>query len=114
MAKQVKEKAANYSEADIAVLKSGYTGGDNAVEVPALATKLGKSAASVRAKLANMGLYVKAEKAEPKGDGAKKEAIASAIGAVVGLLDHEVEGLAKATKSPLEKIFKALTHEVGE
>jgi len=106
-----KEKVKNYSDADIAVLKSGYTGLDNKAEVAKLAAELGKTPQSVRAKLSNMGVYVKEEKESAKADRTNKTAIAESIGAAVGLKEHEIEGLAKATKSALEKVLAALTNE---
>jgi len=105
----VKEKAKNYSDAEVAALRSGYTGADNKAEVSKLAAQLGKTPQSVRAKLSNMGIYVK-EEAVKAEKGANKMALAEAIGSEVGLKEHEVEGLAKATKSALEKVLSALTN----
>jgi len=105
-----KVKAANYSEAEVARLKAGYSGADNATEVAALAKELGKSAASVRAKLASLGVYAKAEKVTAKAVSENKTALADAIGEKVGLLEHEAEGLAKAPKAALAKVLAALTN----
>ena len=104
-----KEKKVNYSEADVAVLRAGYTGADNKAEVAALMVQLpGKSAASIRAKLASLDLY-RAEKVEKASEEkVTKEVLATAIGAAVGLADHEIEGLVKATKPALEKILAKL------
>lgn len=106
---KVAKKVANYTEADLSVLKADYTGADNAGEVAAIATKLGKTPASVRAKLASMKLYKTAEKAD-KADSERvtKMVIAEAIAVKAGLKEHEVEGLAKATKSALEKVLANL------
>ena len=105
---KVTKKAANYSEADVAVLRAEYTGSDNTAEVAALSTKLGKTAPSVRAKLASLGIYKAAEKAESDGERITKMHIAEAIAEKAGLGEHEVEGLAKATKSALEKVLAKL------
>jgi hypothetical protein len=102
-----KEKAVNYTEAQVARLKEVYTGADNKAEVEALATELGKSPASVRAKLSSEGLYKTVEKAE-KTDKVTKRAIVEAIGVKVELKDHEMDGLEKATKAALEKILAKL------
>lgn len=104
-----KAKAVNYNEAEIAVLHSDYTGADNATEVAAIAEKLGKTPASVRAKLANLGIYKKAEEVSD-GDGERitKMVIAEAIGQRIGLLEAEVEGLAKAPKAALSKVLAKL------
>jgi hypothetical protein len=103
-----KPAKANYSETDIAVLRSSYTGADNKAEVAAIAVKIGKSPASVRAKLANLGLYVKAEEVDkPKARG--KADIVAEIATKIGLPEHDFDGLAKATIRPLEAILKALS-----
>lgn len=104
-----KVKVANYTEQDIAVLKAGYTGADNASEVAAIATATGKTPASVRAKLASLGLYMKAEAgASSEGERITKQVIAEAIGQRIGLQEHEVEGLSKAPKAALDKVLAAL------
>lgn len=108
MAKTV--KPANYSETEIATLRAGYSGSDNKTEVLELSKALGKSPASVRAKLASMGLYAKAEAVKPEKGSANKTALADSIAEKVGLLEHEAEGLAKAPKAALEKVLAALTN----
>lgn len=104
-----KEKPANYTETDVATLKAGYTGADNAAEVAALATAVGKTPASVRAKLASLGLYkAAATAASSEGERITKQVIAEAIGQKIGLMEHEVEGLSKAPKAALDKVLAAL------
>ena len=104
-----KVKTANYTEQDIAVLKAGYTGADNVSEVAAIATATGKTPASVRAKLASLGLYMKAEAGNAgEGERITKQVIAEAIGQKIGLQEHEVEGLSKAPKAALDKVLAAL------
>lgn len=103
-----KEKAVNYTEAQVARMKEVYTGTDNKSEVEALAKELGKSAPSVRSKLANLGLYKSEAKASGVEDKVTKRTIAEAIGEKAALQDHEVDGLEKATKAALEKILAKL------
>jgi hypothetical protein len=104
-----KAKVVNYSEKDLDILRAEYTGADNSVEVPAIAEKLGKTPASVRAKLANLGIYKKAEEsADGDGERITKMVIAEAIGQRIGLLEAEVEGLAKAPKAALSKVLAKL------
>jgi Mn-dependent DtxR family transcriptional regulator len=106
---KAKAKAVNYSDQDVAVLRAEYTGTDNAAEVKALAEKLGKTPNSVRAKLASLQIYVKPEAVEAEGEErTTKEVIAVAIGELVGLAEHEIDGLAKATKSALQKVLDKL------
>ena len=103
-------KVANYSTEQVATIRSMYTGKDNAVEVKAIASALGKSPASVRAKLASEGVYVKAIVTKVGRGTSNKTKIAETIGALVELSDADVEGLAKATKSSLEKVLAQLTN----
>lgn len=104
-------KQANYTAEQITYMTETYTGKDNKSEVAAIAETVGKSQASVRAKLANLGLYVKAEAtATAKGNGITKATIAEAIATEAGLSEAEVEGLTKATKSALEKVLARLTN----
>jgi hypothetical protein len=104
-----KVKTTNYTPEMIDVLKAGYTGSDNASEIASLATATGKTPASVRAKLASLGLYKAAERTgSDDSERITKQVIAEAIGQRVGLMEHETEGLAKATKSALDKVLAAL------
>ncbi len=104
-----KVKAVNYTAEQVEMLKAGYTGADNAAEVAALAEATGKTPASVRAKLASLGLYKAKEKAgKAEGERVTKRVIAEAIAEKVGLNEVDVDGLEKATKSALEKIFAQL------
>lgn len=103
-----KAPSKNYSDEDIAVLRTGYTGEDNAKEVAALAVKVGKTPASVRAKLAQLGIYRKAEDAgKPKGR--TKADLVNEIADKIGIPEHDRDGLAKATVRPLEAILKAIS-----
>lgn len=103
-------KTANYTAEMEATLKQMYTGKDNSTEVAAIATALGKTPQSVRSKLAQMGVYVAKETAKTKRDGSTKAEIAEAIAAEVGLNEAEAEGIAKATKSALEKVLQRLVN----
>jgi hypothetical protein len=105
---KAKEKAVNYTAEQIERLKAVYTGADNKGEVAALSAELGKAEPSIRAKLASLGLYVAADKASVKSDRVTKEALVDQIGAIVGLNEAEREGLAKATKTAIEKVLAKL------
>jgi hypothetical protein len=101
-------KTVNYTEAQVAELTAGYTGSDNKSEVAVLAAKIGKTPASVRAKLSQMGIYVKTEAEAEKSERVTKRDIVDSIAQVVSLTEAEVEGLEKATKSALEKVLANL------
>jgi len=102
-------KAVNYTQEMVDTMSTMYTGKDNVNDVKAIATKLGKTAGSVRAKLAQLGLYEIAEKAKSGKRVGKKADLCAQIGKIANLKEAEREGLEKATAAPLEKILKMLT-----
>jgi hypothetical protein len=105
------KKAANYDDATLATMREMYTGENNKQEVSAIAAKIGKPVASIRAKLAQMGVYQKEEKAATTSTRVKKVDIVSAIvKAGVPLNDAEAEGLEKSTASALQKVLARLTN----
>ncbi len=98
----------NYSEAEVAALRAGYTGADNKAEVAKLAAELGKQPASIRAKLTQLGVYqsVKPDAKRPKGK--TKDTLVSEVAEKIGLAEHDRDGLAKATTRVLEAILAKL------
>jgi hypothetical protein len=104
-----KTKAVNYTDEQVAILKAGYTGTDNKGEVKALAAEVSKPEASVRAKLANLGIYVKDVAEKAIADRVSKRDLVEKVGRVVGLTEAEQEGLEKATKTAIEKVLAKLT-----
>ena len=101
---------ANYSETQIATMSAMYTGADNVAEVKAIATEIDKPVNSVRAKLASMGIYIKAEPAAKVGSTKiKKEVKAQQIGAITGMTVPEQEALGKTTGAVLDKLLARLT-----
>jgi hypothetical protein len=101
-------KAANYTQNVIDVMADMYTGKDNKAEVSAIAKKIGKTEGSVRAKLAQLGLYEAAVKVSAKSDRVRKSDICEHIGRIANLKEAEIEGLEKATAAPLAKILARL------
>jgi hypothetical protein len=105
------KKAANYTEEVLTTMREMYTGKDNKVEVPAIAAKIGKPVASVRAKLASLGLYHKEAVAASTSTRTKKsDLVAGIVKMGVPLSDAESEGLEKSTASALDKILATLTN----
>jgi hypothetical protein len=102
--------AVNYTPAQIDAMTAAYVGKDNKAEVAKIAADLGKSPASVRAKLSQLGVYKTAEKASASVSTTNKLAIATEIAKEAALTEAEIEGLAKSTKSALEKVLAALTN----
>lgn len=99
-------KPSNYTTEQVATLVQEYTAG---VTVEALAAAMGKSVASVRAKLSREGVYKKKEYVGKTGEKPqKKDQTAEAIGAVLRLSEGEADSLTKANKTALAKVFAAL------
>lgn len=102
-------KVPNYTEAQADELRDAWM--KNPVEETknAYAVKFGKSVRSITAKLSRMGIYVKPERTRKDGTPVeKKNETVTAIGAVLALSPEEADSLTKATRSTLQKIWKAL------
>lgn len=79
--------------------------------VAAFAEKFGKTVKSVIAKLSREGVYQKKEYVSKSGQKPeKKDSVADAIGAILKMSDGEIDSLAKANKTALQKIFTALAN----
>ena len=101
-------KAVNYTAEQTAQMVADYAAG---VSTDAIATKLGKTVRSVVAKLSREGVYQKKERLTKTGEPVqKKDSYADAIGAILQMTEAETESLAKANKTALDKIFKALAN----
>ena len=107
------EKQVNYTDESVARLNEVYDGNDTEAnrdaQVAQLAEELGKSAASVRAKLTREKLYVPKTKA-PAGKATVSKA--ALVQAIADAIDEDVDvigSLEKATKVTLNKVLKALT-----
>lgn len=81
---------------------------DRKATVEALADELGRTPASIRAKLVSMELY-KAKETESKTKGVRKEHLVSAIAKAMDVDEDVVGSLEKANKVALAKVLKALT-----
>ena len=104
---EAKAKAVNYTPEQTAAVKADYLAG---VSVETIASTLGKSVRSIVAKLSREGVYKKKEYTTKTGEPVvKKDAVADAIGAVLGMTEPEIESLTKANKTALAKIFKFLS-----
>jgi len=106
------DKTVNYTDEMVAELRKGYDGTasdeDRKAQVAALAAKLGKKEASIRAKLTREGIYVALAKA-PKGKApVRKAALVQAIADAIEADVDVVGSLEKATKVALEKVLAAL------
>jgi hypothetical protein len=101
-------KTVNYTPEMTAAVVADYTAG---VSVEMIAEKIGRSVRSVVAKLSREGVY-KAKTYERK-DGSKvekKDATATAIGAILNLSEADTDSLAKANRRALQAIFAALAN----
>ena len=106
------EKIVNYTPEMVARLHEVYVGTASEVErdeqIGALAEELGKSPASIRAKLTHEGIYVPKAKA-PAGKGSvRKATLVAAIASKLGVAEEVMESLEKANKNVLVHLYNAL------
>lgn len=104
-------KQANYSAEAIALITGKYQAGES---LDAIATATGKTVASVRAKLASLGIYKSKAKPEGKKGGETKETIVSEIAAMVAGDKSALESLKSATIADLRLIRKFLVDMARE
>ena len=99
-------KTVNYTPEQTAKMVADYTAG---ATVEALALELGKTVRSVTAKLSREKVYVAKTYVSKTGESVvKKDTVADAIGAKLGMTEAETESLTKANKTALQKIFLAM------
>ena len=102
-------KAPAYTPEMVETMKAEYLANSTAETVTILAANMGKSVAQVRAKLVSLGIYKAKEYLTKKGEKPqKKDQTAEAIGRIIGLSDAEVDSLAKANKTALDKVLKVI------
>mgnify|MGYP003596638013 FL=1 len=100
-----------YTTEQTVELVEAYKAEPNAETVAAFAEKFGKTVKSVIAKLSREGVYQKKEYVSKSGQKPeKKDSVADAIGAILKMSDGEIDSLAKANKTALQKIFTALAN----
>lgn len=106
------EKVVNYTDEMVHRLHSGYDGSaDEATrdaQVAHLAEELGKSPASIRAKLTREGIYVPKAKAPAGKASVTKAQLVTAIAAELEVDEDVIGSLEKATKVALGKVLAAL------
>lgn len=102
------EKIVNYTPEQTVKMVSDYQSG---ITVETIAESMGKTVRSVIAKLSREGVYQKKAYVSKTGEKpVKKDTVADAIGAILRLTESEIESLAKANKSALQKVFNALAN----
>lgn len=100
-----------YTTEQTVELVEAYKAKPTAETVAAFAEKFGKTVKSVIAKLSREGVYQKKEYVSKSGQKPeKKDSVADAIGAILKMSDGEIDSLAKANKTALQKIFTALAN----
>ena len=102
----VKTVATNYTAEQIITITEAYKKGDS-LEV--IAASVGKSVPSIRAKLAQLKVYVSKAKSEakPSEKGGNKEALASLLSQLVGVDLLNIEAASKAALLALINAIKA-------
>lgn len=99
-------KQVNYTEEQTATMCEQYLANPTKETVDSLAVAMGKTARSVIAKLSRSGVYKAKEAVTKSGEPAvKKEALADELGALIGATEGEIESLAKANKTVLNKLL---------
>lgn len=99
-------KAPNYTAEMTAEMVKAYTEAPTKETVEMLAKKLGRQTRSVIAKLSREGVYKKQEYVGKTGEKpAKKDDLASKLGALVGLTEAEETSLEKVNKTALVKLL---------
>jgi len=98
--------AQNYTDDQVALMRTEYEANPTRETVEHIAETLGKSVRSVIGKLSNEGVYVKAEKVTKNG----KPQVTKAewVNRIQDITRQELDGLDKAPKSVLEKLHAAL------
>lgn len=105
-----KPVVANYSPAIVAAIIADYNAGKPLTDI---ALSCGKTVASVRAKLASLGVYKKADaKTESKKGGVTKASLVSDIAAICCGNRAALESLQAATMSDLKALLSFLVEEM--
>jgi hypothetical protein len=102
------EKIANYTAEQVAEMKDAYVKAPTKDTVAALATKFGKSAQSIVAKLAMEKVYVSAAKVAVAKRAATKADMVGDIAKLAGVSYATVESLEKATGPALKAVLAAM------
>lgn len=113
------KKTENYTAEEVITLRTTYAQGKNDEQrkraVTSLAEELGRSEASIRAKLVNLGIYQKAErKAKDGSDIERKGDIVNDIAELCGESAELFDSLEKANKVVLKALRDALQGEAEE
>ena len=114
----MKEKAVNYTDEMVARLAEVYNGKATdevrKAQVQELADELGKSPASIRAKLTREGLYVALTKAPAGKAVVRKAQLVTAIASQLSVDEDIIGSLEKATKDTLKRVLTALAEKAAE
>ena len=102
-----------YTAEQSAELVAAYVADSSMDTVEAFAVKFGKTVKSVVAKLSREGVYKAKTYVSKTGEKpVKKDSTADAIGKILGLSENDTSSLAKANKTALAAVFKALANSV--
>lgn len=101
----------NYTKEQTDKMVADYSANPVRETVEALAVEMGKTVRSVIAKLSREKVYIAKVYETKNGEKpVNKDSVADAIGSVLKLSEGEIESLAKANKTALNKIFEALAN----
>jgi hypothetical protein len=103
-------KQVNYTSEQTAEMIEAYT--NEGIAVEALAERMGKSVRSIVAKLSREGCYkAKVKTAQSDKATVKKDDLAYQVGFLVCATEAECASLAKANRTVLDKLLKAIKAE---
>ena len=109
------KKAENYTAEQAAKITADYIANPSKETVKALADSMGKSPRSIVAKLVNLGVYVKADKATETGEAKEtKSALVAEIAKQCGVASEVFDSLESATKKALVALRDKLTENAEE
>jgi putative heme iron utilization protein len=100
-------KVVNYTPEQVSELVSAYVAEPTQATVEALASKLGKTARSIVAKLSKEGVYVSKAKEAGKRE-MLKSAMVAELAVLLGKTEEQLESLEKATGPALMAVLVAL------
>ena len=106
------DKVVNYTDEMVARLHAVYDGeaseAERDAQIVALSEELGRSPASIRAKLTHEGIYVPKAKAPAGKAVVRKATLVAAIAAKLDVAEEVMESLEKANKNVLLRLYNAL------
>jgi hypothetical protein len=104
----------NYTKEQVELITDAYNAEPTQATVLRLSTQIGKTVASVRAKLTNVGVYIPKVKAKTTKAGAPIVAKATLVGGIEAFVGSPMPSLVNANKADLTKLLQAIAPYIPE